>query len=296
MSTNVKSQIKLLLITLAQTIVSGAAIASFAPIIGAWKTGWENDPIWLKISLTVCWFLLITAPLYLLSYIPAKYAMAMKGALLGNTTVDSVYYNTTENKVKIKTFTDFAEYKPKYTLIWTLLSPFAFLFQLVGLIMALIAPKTDRIYSKLGMKSYATLENPVLQEIYNFLFNFVVFPKSKEEKQPVAEEKSAPIVTEGTMVDEKTDGEDNIVTLKNADGEDVDFLEIAGIAYKGNFYAILQPVELIEGMDDDDALVFKVTKRADGENNFELELDDEINTAVFEEYNRLLDEHIANEQ
>lgn len=295
MNANVKSQIKLLFITLAQTIVSGAAIASFAPIIGAWKTGWEYDPIWLKVSLTVCWLLLITAPLYVLSYIPAKYAMAMKGALLGNTTVDSVYYNTKENKVKIKTFSDFAEYKPVYTLIWTILSPLAFLFQIVGLIMAIIAPKTERIYSKLGMKSYSTLENPKLQEIYNFLFNFVVFPKT-EEKKPVAEEKSTPIVTAGTMVDEKTDGEDNIVTLKNADGEDVDFLEIAGIAHNGNFYAILQPVELIEGMDDDDALVFKVTKNADGSNNFELELDDDINSAVFEEYNRLLDEHIANEQ
>lgn len=293
MSTNVKQQIKLLLITLAQTIISSTALSSFFAVLTAWDN-WQ-DTIAYKVAVTVMCLFFVSLPIYILAYIPAKYAMAMKGALLGNTTVDSVYYNTKENKVKIKTFTDFAEYKPKYTLIWTLLSPFAFLFQLVGLIMALIAPKTERIYSKLGMKSYSNLENPKLQEVYNFLFNFVVFPKS-EEKKPVAEEKSTPIVTAGTMVDEKTDGEDNIVTLKNADGEDVDFLEIAGIAHDGNFYAILQPVELIEGMDDDDALVFKVTKNADGSNNFELELDDDINSAVFAEYNRLLDEHIANEQ
>lgn len=84
--------------------------------------------------------------------------------------------------------------------------------------------------------------------------------------------------------------EDDIVTLLSADGEEVDFVEIAGIAHKGNFYAILQPVELLEGMDDDEALVFKVTRGADGEDNFEIELDDDVIDAVFEEYNRLLDE------
>ena len=46
---------------------------------------------------------------------------------------------------------------------------------------------------------------------------------------------------------------------------EIDFVEIAGIAHKGNFYAILQPVELIEGMDDDEALVFKVSRGKDGE-------------------------------
>lgn len=84
--------------------------------------------------------------------------------------------------------------------------------------------------------------------------------------------------------------EDDIVTLTSADGEEVDFVEIAGIAYKGNFYAILQPVELLDGMDDDEALVFKVTRGKNGEDNFEIEMDDDVIDAVFEEYNRLMDE------
>ncbi len=83
---------------------------------------------------------------------------------------------------------------------------------------------------------------------------------------------------------------DDIITLCNADGEEIDFIEIAGIAYKGSFYAILQPVELLKGMSDDEALVFKVSRRPDGSDSFEIELDDEIIDAVFEEYNRLLDE------
>ena len=87
--------------------------------------------------------------------------------------------------------------------------------------------------------------------------------------------------------------DDDIVTLTNADGEEIDFVEIAGIAHNGNFYAILQPIELLEGMDDDEALVFKVTRDANGEDHFEIELDDEIIDAVFKEYNRLLDEQVG---
>ncbi len=80
---------------------------------------------------------------------------------------------------------------------------------------------------------------------------------------------------------------DDIVTLMSANGEEIDFIEIAGIAYRGNFYAILQPVELLEGMGDDEALVFKVTRGRDGNDNFEIELNDRIIDAVFKEYDKL---------
>ena len=86
---------------------------------------------------------------------------------------------------------------------------------------------------------------------------------------------------------------DDIITLLSANGEEIQFLEIAGIAYHGNFYAILQPVELIEGMADDEALVFKVSKTESGEDKFEIELDDEIIDAVFKGYNRLLEDLLS---
>lgn len=82
---------------------------------------------------------------------------------------------------------------------------------------------------------------------------------------------------------------DDIVTLRSATGEDIDFVEIAGIAHDGNFYAILQPVELLDGMNDDEALVFLVTRDEEGNDKFEICLDDDIIDAVFKEYNRLLD-------
>ena len=89
--------------------------------------------------------------------------------------------------------------------------------------------------------------------------------------------------------------DDDIVTLLSANGEEIDFVEIAGIAHKGKFYAILQPVELLEGMEDDEAFVFEVKVDDEGNNKFEICLDDDIINAVFEEYNRLLDEALKGE-
>lgn len=91
-------------------------------------------------------------------------------------------------------------------------------------------------------------------------------------------------------IEHMVEDDDDIVTLMAANGEEIDFVEIAGIAYRGNFYAILQPVELLEGMEEDEALVFKVSRGKDGEDKFEVELDDTVIDAVFAEYNRLLAE------
>lgn len=89
------------------------------------------------------------------------------------------------------------------------------------------------------------------------------------------------------LLDDEED-DDDIVTLTSADGEEIDFIEIAGIVYKKNFYAILQPVELLDNMDDDEALVFRVTRGLDNEDKFDIVLEDKIIKAVFKEYNKLL--------
>ena len=84
--------------------------------------------------------------------------------------------------------------------------------------------------------------------------------------------------------------EDDIVTLMAENGEELEFVELAGIAYNGKFYSILQPVEFPEGMEDDEAWVFEVVSNPDGSTKFNVVLDDEIIDAIFEEYNRLIDE------
>ncbi len=84
--------------------------------------------------------------------------------------------------------------------------------------------------------------------------------------------------------------EDDILTLTSPDGEDVEFVEVAAIPYNDAFYAILQPLEPVEGIAEDEALLFKVSKSESGEDNFTLIDDDAVIDAVFAEYDRLLDE------
>lgn len=91
------------------------------------------------------------------------------------------------------------------------------------------------------------------------------------------------------------DNDDDVISLYSENGEKIDFVEIAGIAYKGNFYVILQPKELLYGMGEDEALVFKVSRGDDGEDKFEIELDDDIIDAVFAEYDKLYEEYVNNQ-
>ena len=83
--------------------------------------------------------------------------------------------------------------------------------------------------------------------------------------------------------------DDDTITLVSSTGEEVDFVEIAGIVHNGKFYPILQPVEIVEGMAEDEALVFEVARDENGEDSFQICLDDDIINAVFDKYNELLD-------
>ena len=82
--------------------------------------------------------------------------------------------------------------------------------------------------------------------------------------------------------------DEDLIVLTTTDGEEIEFVTIAGISYKGEFYSILQPTELIEGMEEDEALVFHLEMDGD-ESKYTIVLDEEIIDHVFAEYNRLLD-------
>lgn len=92
------------------------------------------------------------------------------------------------------------------------------------------------------------------------------------------------------LVEELLDQDEDYITLTSADGEEIDFEKIAVLQYQGKLYAILQPVELTEGMDEDEALVFSVDFDAMGEGTVNIVLDDAIIDGVFTEYNKMLDE------
>ena len=81
---------------------------------------------------------------------------------------------------------------------------------------------------------------------------------------------------------------DDIVTLVTEEGEEIDFFVAAVIEYDGKPYGILQPTELMEGMEEDEAFVFEVVENEDGEQGFDLITDDEIIDEVFKKYEAMI--------
>ena len=78
--------------------------------------------------------------------------------------------------------------------------------------------------------------------------------------------------------------EDEVITLTDDEGNPVDFYEVACIEYKGEFYALMQPVEPMEGLGEDEALIFKVREEDEDNDVFEPVFDEAILDAVFNEY------------
>lgn len=93
-------------------------------------------------------------------------------------------------------------------------------------------------------------------------------------------------------LDESVDEEsrDEVITLMTETGKELEFVEVAVIPLEGKVYAILQPVELLEGMQEDEALVFEMVMGEDGPEGFNVVLDDEAIDAVFAVYNQMCEE------
>ncbi len=94
-------------------------------------------------------------------------------------------------------------------------------------------------------------------------------------------------------IDSLFDEDDNDpIVLFNEKGEKVEFEQIALIPVEENIYAILKPMEQMEGIGDDEALVFEIVEAEEDEEDDYLNLvaDIEIIDKVFEVYNKLMDE------
>lgn len=89
------------------------------------------------------------------------------------------------------------------------------------------------------------------------------------------------------LLDEDNDGQ---IRLTNEDGTELVFNHVATIPYNDTLFAILAPVSDIEGVSDDEAIVFRVDETDDGESVLVLEDDEETAMAVFDEYVKLWEE------
>ena len=87
------------------------------------------------------------------------------------------------------------------------------------------------------------------------------------------------------MADEKVQlfDDEEIITLFDEDDNPMDLYEVAVVEYEGELYALLQPAEEIEGIAEDEVLIFRIDSDAEGdeeedffqEENKEEEYDDE---------------------
>ena len=96
---------------------------------------------------------------------------------------------------------------------------------------------------------------------------------------------------EKDILDILLDEDDNDpITLYNEKGEAVIFEQIALIPMNGGIYTLLKPVQPIEGMGEDEALVFEVIHGV-GESRLEVVQEDAIIDGVFDIYYELLEEN-----
>ena len=82
--------------------------------------------------------------------------------------------------------------------------------------------------------------------------------------------------------------EENIV-LYDEKGEPTEFEQVAVVSYDGKYYVILSPAAPMEGIAEDEGIVFVI--EGDGEDRtLSVVLDDEIIDAIFEIYEASFDE------
>lgn len=77
---------------------------------------------------------------------------------------------------------------------------------------------------------------------------------------------------------EEDDELDNIITLNDEDGNEVDFEFLDLIEYEGNDYVVLLPVE----EDSDEVVILQVEEVGEDEESYISIDDEEVMTAVFE--------------
>ena len=100
---------------------------------------------------------------------------------------------------------------------------------------------------------------------------------------------------EKSIIDKLFD-EDNcdVIILRNENGEDIRFDQIATIPMKSKTYFILLPLDKIEGVGENEGLVFEILETEEGE-VLSLVTDAKIIDEVFAVYDELVDDANAEE-
>ena len=80
------------------------------------------------------------------------------------------------------------------------------------------------------------------------------------------------------------------IILFNENGEEIAFEQVAIIPISEKVYAILKPIQPMDGVGEDEGLVFSIEQNDEGEEYLMLTVDEEIIDAVFTVYDALVSE------
>lgn len=80
------------------------------------------------------------------------------------------------------------------------------------------------------------------------------------------------------------------IVLEDSNGRKLSFEQVAVIPYNNKVYCVLKPLDEIENVADDEAIVFFVDEQEGKEPVLMVETDEKVAMDVFEEYYNLLDE------
>ena len=95
------------------------------------------------------------------------------------------------------------------------------------------------------------------------------------------------------LLDEENDAP---ITLYNENDKAIRFDQIAIIPMEEKLFAILKPIDEMEEVAEDEAIVFRVDEKESGESELVIETDEALAMRVFDEFYRLLDEVEASEK
>ena len=96
---------------------------------------------------------------------------------------------------------------------------------------------------------------------------------------------------EETILDILLDDEnDEPIVLVDGEGNEVQFEQVAVIPYNDRLYCILKPIDEVEGVEDDEAIVFVIDDDDEENPTLTVESDEKTANAVFDKYYKLLEE------
>ncbi len=106
--------------------------------------------------------------------------------------------------------------------------------------------------------------------------------KNNNEKEKIEEEDILDL-----LLDENND---DPITLYDENDKAIKFEQVAIIPENDNIYAVLKPIDELDGVADDEAIVFLVDFDEDGHSMLVIEQDEDLAMKVFDKYYQLLDD------